>query len=66
MDTVWLVSDPCDCDEWACSGWGEVLVFANEQVANQYAKAKYGEYWQSHVRAEEVRTKLRKVDGFVY
>lgn len=66
MDTVWLVADSCDCEEWACSGRGEVLVFANEQVAGQYAKAKYGEYWQQHVWEEEIRTKLRRVDGFIY
>lgn len=66
MTNVWLVWDSCDCEEWGCDGYGEVLIYANEQVANQYAQAKYGEYWQRHVRKTEVRTKMRKIDGEVW
>jgi len=66
MIYVWLVHDFCSDCEGYCSGWEDILVFANEQVANQYAKAKYGEYWERHVTVMDVRTKMRKIDGEVW
>jgi len=77
MIYVWLVHDFCSDCEGYCSGWEDVVVFANEQVANQYAEAKYGQYWKDkgqeyanmwkrHVEVTELRTKMRTFDGEVW
>ncbi len=59
---VWVVHDPCDCDNDGCFGQTNVAVFASEQTARQEAESRsYGVrvYPDLYVTKQRVQTTVR-------